>query len=121
MMGRIGNWKTFIITVRRDPEPKSKTPQPIKGCTVVGIMRKGRMKLPAMAMRTSSFRDEGWQIRPSPQGPFSKHDFIMGIFSAVAKRCLTTIAVNMVIRKKTASAAKIGLSEPYLPRQGKNC
>jgi hypothetical protein len=48
--------------VVQDPKPKSKTPHPThkKGAQFVGIMRKGRrMKLPAMAMRTSNFRDEG--------------------------------------------------------------
>jgi hypothetical protein len=88
---------------------------------VVGITRKGSKKLPAMAIRTSNFTAIFWNVRPSPQGARSKHDFIVGIFSAVAKCCRIRMAVNMVIRKKTASAVKRGLSEVYLPKQALNC
>jgi hypothetical protein len=57
--GRTGSWNRLITRVRKENDPRRKIPQPMKGCTIVGIMKAGTRKLPSTKARTMSFTPQG--------------------------------------------------------------
>ena len=104
-----------MTTVRSEKDSIRYNPQPIKGCTVVGMMKKGRRKLPPTPTRIRNFMANGGQKGPwSAQGFLLKHDLTREVFSTDMYRRRIKLVMIMVVKKNNASMINTGVSIPYL-------